>query len=104
MGSKRFKLGLFCCFRRRVKGGVIISVSLRYCNKRAFIAHATALCCQIERADFLFDLLVCGGLISNDIVALVFGLSLLAQVVVCVSLRRFFSEILRLSSPSLLLR
>ncbi|AUG91469.1 putative uroporphyrin-III c-methyltransferase [Candidatus Hodgkinia cicadicola] len=85
--------------------GVIISLSLCRYNKRALATHTTVVFMTRLSALFLFDLLVCDGLTSNKIVALVCGLSLLAQAVVYASLRRFLfcSEALTSNSPSLLI-
>ncbi len=85
--------------------GVIISLSLCNCNERALATHTAVVYMTRLYALILFDLLVCGGLISSKIVALVCGLSLFTQVVVCASLRRFVfcSEVLRSNSPGLLI-
>ncbi|XXN13679.1 MAG: SAM-dependent methyltransferase [Candidatus Hodgkinia cicadicola] len=85
--------------------GVTISLSLRHYNKRALATHTTVIYMTRLNALFLFDLLVCDGLISNKVVALVCSLSLLAQTVAYASLRRFLFclQMLRSSSPSLLI-
>ncbi|AUG62926.1 putative uroporphyrin-III c-methyltransferase [Candidatus Hodgkinia cicadicola] len=85
--------------------GVVISLGLRCCCKRTLTTHTTVVYMTRLNALILFDSLVCGGLTSNKIVALVCGLSLLTQVGVCASLRRFVfcSEMLRSNSPSLLI-
>lgn len=85
--------------------GVIVGLGLRHYNKRALATHTTVVYMARLNALFLFDLLVCDGLISNRVVALVFGLSLLAQAVAYASLRRFLFclQVLKSSSPSLLI-
>lgn len=85
--------------------GVIISLSLCHYGKRALAAHTTVVFMARLNALCLFDLLICDGLTSNKIAALVCSLSLFAQVVVYASLRQFLfcSEALSSNSPSLLI-